>query len=310
MALYRGEAMRRHQNANRTQQHLLSYENDLCDRLRQLPLTTTLGSERKHWIPRPGNYWQRYCDAMNTKPVVRASTLCNRAVTGISRSDPHRSTNDPRLFVGVKHQRCASSCVLDLCIVGRKAKLHRREAGKSRRLRNYWPHLTQNKQETARRKAMPKCKTTSGARKEKNDSKADGYKQTRTRICVIPSTQLVDLDQDATPENMDQHRYIIARSPRYESADITVMIPNSPLSDTLRAGNLQRPSFSLSIRSCTESDSHLSFSNVDFSLTCKTPDDSLTPTPQPQNKLYPIACPAFSLDESFPACDIPEPDVW
>ncbi len=285
---------------------MLSYEDELCDRLRQIPLSSPFCGKgySGYWVNSVRNTWhyQQSC-----RPLVKATKTCKSA-TGLARTYPH-SSKDSKFFA--MHR---SPCI-DLRVIGKKAKLHRREPDENSflvRSRNYSNHLKQLQQEKARRKTL-RCKAITS--KEKSNV-IDYNENTNTQMCVVEPEQPC---LGSSAENMGHHRYLMYHSSYLEpdGTKITVMSPSSSASDEEPEHHHQQQrnsSFNLSLRSLTPSDSgcvsSISFSNVDFSLTCKTPDDSLIALPSLRNKLYPVACPAFPMVESFPVCKIPEPDVW
>lgn len=232
-----------------------------------------------------------------------------------------------------------SPCV-HLCIIGKKVKLHRRQKEDNSfytRLRNHLDRIKQRQQRAATTTTSTTSTTmnTTAATAQRIDPRrhpaqslqrlspnghdlpANSNSDIEIRLPDILNGPEMRLSRRSSDRSIDgKHTYMLYRSNSVwnEALTITVTLPSDIPTDRPLLRD-QRPSFTYSLGSRSPCGSgcasHLSFSNVDFSTCCKTPDENALLQPIVKSaQLYPVACPAIPMEESFPVCEIPEPDIW
>lgn len=289
-------------------QRTKTFEDELIARLRQISLTSTL-NEHSCIDAR-----MQDCNRLHSAPKPLLKTECWSAVPTNKRTNPFQRFYGTRETITPLRSRCAH-----LCIIGKKMVLHSRineQITFLERARNYSRLLKKRQQEQANRqfaRAEP-GKTTANAAAKGCSNNAWQPEIPTVRLPQMPGILRSDSPQNFdSRDSMQEHRYAVYHEPTLENSEITVLLPRDTPYDS--EANRLTASWSNGLNARIDSGcvSHLSFASVDLTATCRTPDDGssiLSPCPGDKEGLYPVACPAYPMNASFPICVIPEPDVF
>ena len=276
-----------------------SFGDDLVARLRQISLTSTL-CEGKSWNERV----QECCRTNSARRSLLKTDIC-RAATYDTSSFYHR-LHDWRYLNSAKGLPC-----VHLCVIGKKMTLHKRNHDQNSffvRARNYSRRLKE-RQEQVHHQVLTRNQNPLPL----NVNKCSNHGACQQRL---PSVRLPTMSDDSsnsasTIASRNEHRYAIYFRPPKESEKVVIMLPKEP-ANHLNPRNVQKHHLSVDDRQDSGCISSMSFSSIDLTAACRSPDDSScigSPPPPKAQELYPVACPAYPMVASFPMCVIPEPDV-
>ena len=289
-------------------QRAKTFEDELIARLRQISLTSTL-NENSYMDSR-----MQGCNRLHSAPKPLLKTECWSAVPTNTRTNPLQRSFGTTETITPLRSRC-----VHLCIIGKKMVLHSRikeQVTFLERARNYSRLLKKRQQEQANRHFMNAKQNRATANVA---SKGCSNNACQPQIPTVRLPQTPGILRSDSPQNIDsrdskqEHRYAVYHRSSLENSEITVLLPRDIPCDS-EARRLKAPwSSNLDTRIDSGCVSHLSFASVDLTATCRTPDDGssiLSPCPGDRQGLYPVACPAYPMNASFPICVIPEPDVF
>lgn len=282
------------------------FEKDLIARLRQISLTSTLHrdssyrKERRHDCCRS---WSASKSRLRSKWCRAAACHCSSALPRLCNS---------RHF-GIVHD---SPCV-HLCIIGEKMTLHQRNQDQNSfltRAKNYSRSLKERNHSMQRQCRVSNQNTLSSSDSNKCQKHSC---QLKSRHFFVPQMTAMPPSSSQSESDsancLESHRYVLyrRRSTGQEESQIEIL---SPTKSYIRDDKNRVKEHRLGMTGRMDSGciSTLSFSNVDLTTKCRTPDNGsriTSPLPPRVAGMYPVACPVFPLLASFPACVIPEPDV-
>ena len=212
---------------------------------------------------------------------------------------------------------CELPCA-HLCIIGEKLILHKRNHVQSSifaRARNYSRCLKKSnnaEQQQYRARTQRKHQFLEG-RKAENDALKNKSPHIHVPqvINVQPSYSRCS---SSSTDSVGTNRYLIYHGESIVNENPVVGVSSSRESMVNFEKSMHRQKRNgVALEFDSGCSSYLSFSSVDLTTTCRTPDGSsriMSPLPARARGLYPVACPAYPMIESFPACVIPEPDIF
>ena len=280
-----------------------AFEKDLVSRLRQISLTSTL-CDAKYW--RNGEH--QCCRSFSAGKSLLRTEICRGSTCNTSSVFPKLC--DSRYNGLARDLPC-----VHLCIIGEKMTLHKRNRDQNSffiRAKNY-SRCLKERNYAMHQQYRPVNKATN---RQSNEIRC--HKDTwRYKLPYFHVPQIGNIlpalsqsSSDST-NSIEDHRYVLyqRRSTMHEDPAMSVFLPKE-LAIELDRSVLTEQRQSITVGEDSGCASHLSFSSVDLTTICKTPDcGSRTPSPPVVKGLYPAACPAYPMIQSFPACVIPEPDV-
>ena len=281
------------------------FENDLVTRLRQISLTSTL-RDAKCW--RGGGY--QCCRSFSAGKSLLRSETCRGSTCNSSSMFP--TLCNSRYIGLVRDLPC-----VHLCIIGKKMTLHKRNHEQNSfftRAKNYSRRLKERNYAMHQQFRVVNQNTNQPSNYNRSQDDAWRYKIPYIHVPQVPDIMPAHTQSSSGSANsIEDHRYVLfhRRSTAHEDPAISVVLPKELMVDVDKHILTVDPQ-STSVEQDSGCVSHLSFSSVDLTTICKTPDDSsriVSPPPPKIKGLYPVACLAYPMIDSFPACVIPEPDV-
>lgn len=282
-----------------------TFENDLVTRLRQISLTSTL-RDAKCW----GGGGHQCCRSFSAGKSLLRSEICKG-------SSCNSSSVFPKLCNSRYNGLIRDFPCVHLCIIGKKMTLHTRNHDQNSffiRAKNYSRRLKERNYAMHQQFRVLNQNTNQLS----NDNRCqDGAWRYKLPYIHVPQIQNVlpphsQSSSDST-NSIEDHGYVLYRRrlTAHEDPAMSVVLPKELMigvdKHTLRVDRQ-----SISVGRDSGCISHLSFSSLDLTTICKTPDDSngiVSPPPPKIKGLYPVACLAYPMIDSFPAVVIPEPDV-
>ena len=282
-----------------------TFENELVARLRQISLTSTLRDtrcckERGHDC----------CRSYSAGKSLLRSEICRASTCNSSSLFPR--VCDSRYFGMVRDLPC-----VHLCIIGKKMTLHKRNHDQNSffvRAKNYSRRLKERSYAMQQQYRVINQNTAPPSNGNRCQNDACRHKLPYLHVPqvtdILPMHSQSSSDSDKGAED---HRYVLyhRRSTVQDDSVMSVLLPKELVIGNEKNSRIEHRQ-SITGRLDSGCISHLSFSSVDLTTMCRTPDDSsriASPLPPKVKGLYPVACPAYPMVESFPVCVIPEPDV-